>query len=69
MQMILNVIFLLWMFVALALWFLMWRESVKRTTRTTQALIDMGNKGADAAKAAADAAQKAVALLEKRLHA
>ena len=46
--------------------FLMWRESVKRTSRTTLALIDVATKAAEAAQKSAEAAERAVAYLEKK---
>lgn len=42
------------------------RVSMRRTNRTTQALIDIGMKSAEAAKTAAEAAQRAVALVERK---
>lgn len=42
------------------------RESIMRTSRAMTALIDIGRKDSEAAQKAADAAQKAVALLEKK---
>jgi hypothetical protein len=65
-QTIQAIIFYAWLLGVLVLLFLIWRNGTTRTARLTQALIDLGNKGADAAKVAAEAAQRAVALVEKK---
>lgn len=60
------VITYVWLFAVLALLFLIWRSSAGRLQRTQQALIEVSNKSADAAKLAAEAASRAVSLIEKR---
>ena len=62
-QIALTLIFYVWLIIVLVLLYLMWRDGSRRIMRLQQALIDMSNKSADAAKTAADAAQQAVAHL------
>jgi len=62
------IIFYVWLFAVLVLLFLMWRDGSRRITRLQQALIDMSNKSADAAKIAAETAHKAVVLVEEKIH-
>ena len=50
----------------LAFVWLIWRESVKRTSRTLTALIDIATKSSEAAQRAASAAERAVTLAEKK---
>ncbi len=67
-QIALTLIFYVWLFAVLVLLYLMWRDGTKRTTRVLQALIDASNKSAEAAKTAAETAQKAVLLVEEKIH-
>jgi hypothetical protein len=55
-----------WLFAVLVLLYLVWRTGSTRIMRMQQALIDVSNKSAEAAKLAAEAAMHAVALLEKK---
>lgn len=57
-QQIFTVIFLVWMFAALILWWLMWRNTTTHNRRMTQTLIDVAQKSADAALKAAEAAYR-----------
>lgn len=68
-QLVQAIIFYSMFAVLLVLIGLSLRESMRRTNRTTQALIDIGMKSAEAAKEAADAAQSIASYLEKRDHA
>ncbi len=67
-QLILTIIFYVWLIIVLVLLFLMWRDGSKRIMRLQQALIDVSNKSAEAAKAAAETARQAVALVEEKIH-
>ena len=61
-QLILTIIFYVWLIIVLVLLYLMWRDGSRRIMRLQQALIDVSNKSADAAKIAAETARKAVLL-------
>ncbi len=68
MQLALTLIFYVWLIIVLVLLYLMWRDGSKRVMLLQQALIDVSNKSADAAKTAAETAQKAVTLVEEKIH-
>ncbi len=68
-QIITTIIFYIFLFGMLVLLFLIWRSSVTRIARMQQALIDVSNKSAETAKTAAEAAQRAIALMEKKHNA
>lgn len=56
-QVLLTVLFYLWLFAALLLLLLIWRSGATRLATLMQALIDVSSKSADAAKIAAEAAR------------
>ena len=68
-NLIFTLIFLVWMFAALALWFLMWRNTTMHNRRMTQTLIDAAMLSAQAANKAAEGAQKLATILESVHHA
>lgn len=68
MQLALTLIFYVWLIIVLVLLYLMWRDGSKRVMLLQQALIDVSNKSADAAKVAAETAKKAVLLVEEKIH-
>lgn len=63
-QIIFTIIFLIWMFIALGLWFSMWRDNTQRTGHMQQALVDVTLKMAESAIKSADAAQRLATFLE-----
>ncbi len=67
-QLALTLVFYAWLIIVLVLLFLMWRDGSKRVMLLQQALVDVSNKSADAAKTAAETAQKAVTLVEEKIH-
>ena len=67
-QLILTIVFYAWLFAVLVLLFLMWIDGSRRIMRLQQALIDVSNKSAEAAKIAAETAKKAVLLVEEKIH-
>jgi len=67
-QLILTIIFYVWLIIVLVLLYLMWRDGSRRVMLLQQALIDVSNKSADAAKIAAETAKKAVLLVEEKIH-
>ncbi len=68
MQLALTLIFYAWLIIVLVLLYLMWRDGSRRVMLLQQALIDVSNKSAEAAKVAAETAQKAVTLVEEKIH-
>ncbi len=58
MQLLLTIIFYIWLFAALALWLVMWRYNVTRTEKMQQTLIEVAEKNADTAMVAAEAARR-----------
>ena len=68
MQLALTLIFYAWLIIVLVLLYLMWRDGSRRVMLLQQALIDVSNKSADAAKTAAETAQKAIVLVEEKIH-
>ncbi len=58
MQLLLTIIFYIWLFAALALWLVMWRYNVTRTEKMQQTLIEVAEKSAEAARTAAEAARR-----------
>ena len=67
-QFVLTLVFYAWLIIVLVLLFLMWRDGNRRVMHLQQALIDMSNKSAETAKTAAETAQKAVLLVEEKIH-
>ncbi len=67
MQLALTLIFYVWLIIVLVLLYLMWRDGSKRVMLLQQALIDVSNKSADAARVAAETAKQAVALVEEKI--
>ena len=67
-QLALTLVFYVWLIIVLVLLYLMWRDGSRRVMLLQQALIDVSNKSADAAKVAAETAQKAVTLVEEKIH-
>ncbi len=68
MQLALTLVFYAWLIIVLVLLYLMWRDGSRRVMLLQQALIDVSNKSADAAKTAAETAQKAIVLVEEKIH-
>ena len=66
MQLILTLIFYVWLFGTLALLWLIWRESTRRTGSIQQSLVEINMKSAEAAHLAAEAAKELAAHLEKK---
>lgn len=55
-QMILTIIFYIWLFAVLLLLWLIWRGSAKHMQRLQQTLVEVAMKSAEAAQKAAEAA-------------
>jgi len=65
-QLILTLIFYVWLFGTLALLWLIWRESTRRTGSVQQSLVEINMKSAEAANTAAEAARRLADILEKK---
>lgn len=65
-QMILTIVFYLWLFLTLLLLWLMWTGSAKILRQLQDTLVTATIASSEAARKAADAAQRAIALMEQR---
>ncbi len=68
-QMILTIVFYIWLFLTLLLLWLMWTGSVKILRGLQSTLINATLTSAEAAQKAADAAQRIAKYLESQDHA
>jgi hypothetical protein len=68
-QIILTAISYIWLFLTLLLLWLMWIGSIRILRGLQDTLVKATIASSEAAQKAADAAQRAVALLEKQSHA
>ncbi len=71
MQLVFQTIFMVWLFVALGLWWAIWRQGVKRATSAQElerTLLEVAQRSAEATEHTATATQQVVEkLLEKNI--
>lgn len=68
-QIILTIVFYIWLFLTLLLLWLMWNGSLKIMRQLQDTLVTATLTSADAAQKAADAAQRLAKLMEQSDHA